>query len=142
MDLEELRRKAERALRTETKALDSLLEISKNAGEESKELLLTVIFETALHREIMRSIMVAVDLTRRAEESGFKGSTGLGDVRRELAKQDETEREAYELYLDLAKAEENSFIRELFNAIARDEEVHHALIKYVESRASSGPPRE
>lgn len=143
MDLEELRRKAERALQAEARALSSLLEISRNAGgEETAELLSTVIFETALHMEIMRGIMTAVDLTRRAGgESGFRGgSAGLSDVRRELGKQDEIEREAYELYLDLAKTEENSFVRELFNAIARDEEVHHALLKYVESRALSGPP--
>ncbi len=74
MDLEELRRKAERALQAEARALSSLLEISRNAGEETAELLSTVIFETALHMEIMRGIMTAVDLTRRAGgESGFRG---------------------------------------------------------------------
>jgi hydroxymethylpyrimidine pyrophosphatase-like HAD family hydrolase len=131
MDLREVKRKAEIAYSAEDAALKSLLDISRETGAEVRDVLIQVIFETALHREIMRGIITAVELTEQAYGEYFKGSMSVENVKQELLRQDEIEKEAYELYLDMAKTEENTLLRNIFDAIARSEETHHALIRYI-----------
>jgi len=138
MDLREVKRKAEIAYSAEDAALKSLLDISRETGAEVRDILIQVIFETALHREIMRGIITAVELTEPAYGEYFKGSMSVENVKQELLRQDEIEKEAYELYLDMAKTEENTLLRNIFDAIARSEETHHALIRYINGQALMG----
>ncbi len=132
MDLREIRRKAEIAYSAEDAALKSLLDISKETGVETRDILIHVIFETALHREIMRGIIAAAELTEQAYREYFKGNMVVENVKQGLLRQDEIEKEAYELYLEMAKTEENALLRSIFDAIARSEETHHALIRYID----------
>ncbi|MGC8636570.1 MAG: ferritin family protein [Thermoprotei archaeon] len=126
LDFEELREKARMALYVENLALNDLLNLNLVTNQEARERITPMIFETYLHAAIMRGIMEAIDKTKEAL-SEPAGELDQERLKIALSAQDQAESEAVRFYSQASQELEDGFLKDLFTAIAKDEESHHKI---------------
>ena len=127
MELEDLREKASRALFVENVALTDLLNLNRLANGETRQALAPVIFETYLHGYVMKGILDAIDRTKEALSEPLN-ELSPEKLEEALEAQDQAELEAIELYSKECRELDESFLKDIFCAIAKDEESHHKLV--------------
>ncbi len=127
MDFKELREKASAALYVESVALNDLLNLNMVANQEARERMAPMIFETYLHASIMRGIMEAIDKTKEALSEPV-GELDPERLKAALSAQDQAEADAVRFYSQASQELEEGFLRDLFAAIAKDEERHHKIV--------------
>ncbi|WP_449463001.1 ferritin family protein [Tardisphaera miroshnichenkoae] len=127
MDFKELREKAGMALYVENLALNDLLNLNLVANQEARERIAPMIFETYLHASIMRGIMDAIDKTEEALSEPV-GELDPERLKAALSAQDQAETEAVRFYSRASQELEEGFLKDLFAAIAKDEERHHEIV--------------
>ena len=127
MQFEDLREKASRALFVENMALTDLLNLNRLANREARQALAPVIFETYLHGYVMKGILDAIDRTKEALSEPLN-ELSPEKLEEALEAQEQAELEAIELYSKECRELGESFLKDIFCAIAKDEESHHKLV--------------
>jgi len=118
-----------RAEYIEQVALNSLLEFYRITNREGRDYLEVEIFETMIHREIMKAI-------RRAEEELEEirklpeGNLSFRDLIESLKARSDIEKTAEIFYQEQSLAAPTPFLRGLFELIAQNEKLHSDTLNY------------
>lgn len=118
-----------RAEYIEQVALNSLLEFYRITNREGRDYLEVEIFETMIHREIMKAIRRAEDELEEIRKLP-EGNLSFRDLIESLKAQDNIEKTAEIFYQEQSSAAPTPFLRGLFELIAQDEKLHSDTLNY------------
>jgi len=118
-----------RAEYIEQVALNSLLEFYRITNREGRDYLEVEIFETMIHREIMKAIRRAEDELEEIRKLP-EGNLSFRDLIESLKARSDIEKTAEILYQEQSLAAPTPFLRGLFELIAQNEKLHSDTLNY------------
>jgi len=118
-----------RAEYIEQVALNSLLELYKITNREGRDYLEIEIFETMIHREIMKAIRRAEDELEEIRKLP-EGNLSFRDLIESLKARSNIEKTAEIFYQEQSLAAPTPFLRGLFELIAQNEKLHSDTLNY------------
>jgi len=118
-----------RAEYIEQVALNSLLELYRIANREGRDYLEVEIFETMIHREIMKAIRRAEDELEEIRKLP-EGNLSFRDLIESLKARSDIEKTAEIFYQEQSSAAPTPFLRGLFELIAQNEKLHSDTLNY------------
>lgn len=118
-----------RAEYIEQVALNSLLEFYRITNREGRDYLEVEIFETMIHREIMKAIRRAEDELEEIRKLP-EGNLSFRDLIESLKARSDIEKTAEIFYQEQSLAAPTPFLRGLFELIAQNEKLHSDTLNY------------
>ncbi|MFP3225085.1 MAG: hypothetical protein RXR30_04755 [Nitrososphaeria archaeon] len=118
-----------RAEYIEQVALNSLLEFYRITNREGRDYLEVEIFETMIHREIMKAIRRAEDELEEIRKLP-EGNLSFRDLIESLKARSDIEKTAEIFYQEQSSAAPTPFLRGLFELIAQNEKLHSDTLNY------------
>ncbi len=125
----EFRENLIRAEYLEHVALNNLLELYRDTDREGRDYLEPEIFETMIHREIMKAIRRAWDELEELRKMP-EGKKSFRELIEKLKEQDDIEKNAESFYAKQAMVAPTPFLRGLFELIFQNEKLHSDTLNY------------